>query len=123
MRLPAKSEPAVHRIGEVAERSGPSPRTVRHHAHRDVERLLGIQQMKPLELSLSQLRDLLDLRQQLGDPAKARDKSALLGRLFGHVAEVEKSWEEPRAKLAFAEATASMLRREAGGKGRPADSR
>ncbi len=84
-------------IGEVAERVGLSLRTVRHYeevglvipvgrSHGNfrlydndaVARLLVIKQMKPLDFSLEEMRDLLTLRARLGDALLGPDEHAAL---------------------------------------------
>ena len=85
-------------IGDVAERTGLSLRTVRHYeevgllqpAERSpggfrlyteaaVERLRVIKQMKPLEFSLEQMRELLDAVDELASaPAPARQRELRL---------------------------------------------
>ncbi|GAA3721968.1 DNA-binding transcriptional MerR regulator [Spinactinospora alkalitolerans] len=88
-------------IGEVAERTGLSLRTIRYYGEvglvepsarskggfrlytgSDVERLLLIKRMKPLDFSLEETRDLLDVLDrleagELGEP----ERDALLARL------------------------------------------
>ena len=88
-------------IGQVAERTGLSLRTIRHYeevgllpvserspggfrlyGEGAVGRLLLIKQMKPLGFSLEQMRDLIEVREQLDRPDLARgDRSELLARL------------------------------------------
>ena len=85
-------------IGDVADRTGLSLRTVRHYeevgllpeAQRStggfrlytdeaVERLLVIKQMKPLEFTLEQMRELLDALDELAaEPSKERRREIVL---------------------------------------------
>ena len=91
-------------IGDVADRTGLSLRTVRHYeevgllpvADRSpggfrlytdeaVTRLLVIKQMKPLEFTLEQMREVLDALDALDDPATDEaTRAALLARLAEH---------------------------------------
>jgi DNA-binding transcriptional MerR regulator len=79
--MPAeKTEVAMMHIGELAEKSSMSLRTIRHYdevgllkpsgrseggfrlyTHDDLERLLLIRRMKPLGFSLDEMSDLLDI--------------------------------------------------------------
>lgn len=85
-------------IGDVAERTGLSLRTVRHYeevgllpeAERSpggfrlytdaaVERLLVVKQMKPLEFTLEQMREVLDVFDELqAGPTAARRRELLV---------------------------------------------
>lgn len=96
-------------IGDVAERTGLSLRTVRHYedvgllppAERSpggfrlytdatVERLLVVKQMKPLEFTLDEMRELLDVLDEVaaGPPTARRDP--VQATLAGYRAEVER---------------------------------
>ena len=104
----------VMRIGEVAERTGTTPRTIRYYEeigllsggterqigkHRcyddqDVERILEIVRLKDLlGLSLEQLSQLLEaesaraeIRRELGETDDPRRQQALLMQSAGHIA-------------------------------------
>lgn len=86
-------------IGEVADRTGLSLRTIRYYGEvglvtpsarsrggfrlyteADVERLLLVKRMKPLEFSLEEMADLLGILDQLTAAAPG-DRSALQDRL------------------------------------------
>lgn len=110
-------------IGEVASRTGLSLRTIRWYeevgligpttrspggfrlyADDDVARLGVIMQMKPLDFSLDDMRDLLGLLDDLAatavdDPARA----ALLDRLDGYRTGVDERVRALRDRLAVAE--------------------
>jgi DNA-binding transcriptional MerR regulator len=79
-------------IGEVAERTSLSLRTIRYYeevglvppsartqggfrlyTEADVERLLLVKRMKPLEFSLDEMRDLLEVLGSLGEPGLSAD--------------------------------------------------
>jgi DNA-binding transcriptional MerR regulator len=89
-------------IGEVADRVGLSLRTVRYfeelglvtpsartgggfrlYSEDDVQRLLVVKGMKPLGLSLEEIREILDLLDRTVDPASVdpSDLGELVGRL------------------------------------------
>lgn len=77
----------MHRIGEVAEAVGLSLRTIRYYEEAglvlpsgrsaggfglytgaDIERLRLVKHVKPLELTIEEMRDLLDTRDRPADP-------------------------------------------------------
>jgi DNA-binding transcriptional MerR regulator len=91
------------RIGDVAERTGLSLRTVRHYedvgllpaAQRSpggfrlytdaaVERLLVITRMKPLEFTLEQMRELLDALDELAAGPSTQRREELVSVLSGY---------------------------------------
>jgi DNA-binding transcriptional MerR regulator len=82
---------ALMQIGEVAERTGLSLRTIRYYEEvglvvpatrsqggfrlytdTDVERLQVVKRMKPLEFTLEQMRELLDISDRLASPRRLR---------------------------------------------------
>jgi MerR family copper efflux transcriptional regulator len=94
------------RIGEVSERAGVTPRTVRyyesiglmppgerkaggqhHYSEGTVARLRKIEQLKLLGLSLDEIRDVIDL--YFSDPSGARAKRKVLSLLRQHLDEVD----------------------------------
>ena len=115
-------------IGDVAERTDLSLRTVRHYedvgliptAQRSpggfrlytdaaVERLLVIKQMKPLEFTLEQMREVLDALDELAaDPTDARRRD-LLDVLAGYQALVSKRTTKLREHLRGAKALQDAL--------------
>lgn len=127
----------MRQIGEVADATGLSLRTIRHYEEvdlvppsgrtsggfrlytdDDIERLQLIKHMKPLEFSLDELRELLAARDRLAsDGATGPERAQLVEqlRMFGEVA--ERRVEQLREQLDAAEAAVQMLHREA----RPAD--
>lgn len=122
----------LYQIGEVAERLGLSLRTVRYYEEVGlvmpverspggfrlydedaVERLELIKQMKPLEFSLDETRELLELRERLAEPGAAIDgRGELLERLAMFTAAAEERCDRLAEQLARAEAFADTLRRE-----------
>ena len=95
------------RIGEVAERAGVTPRTIRHyeslgllppaerqgHGHHyyseeTVTRLTKIDQLKALGLSLEEIGEIIDL--YFSDPSGLQPKQKVLVILREHLAESER---------------------------------
>ena len=87
-------------IGEVADRTKLSLRTIRHYeevglvppsartkggfrlySEADVSRLMLIRRMKPLDFTLEEMADLLTLLDDLADGSPSADRAALLDRL------------------------------------------
>jgi len=115
-------------IGDVAERTGLSLRSVRHYedvgllppADRSpggfrlytdaaVERLLVVKQMKPLEFTLEQMRDLLDAQDELAaGPAPARRRE-LQDTLAGYCVLVQARAVRLEQRLAGARALHAAL--------------
>lgn len=113
-------------IGEVAERTGLSLRTIRYYEEvglvvpsarsqggfrlytdPDVDRLELIKRMKPLGFQLEEMRDLLAILDPTPGSPEIEDPAARLAE-FGATA--EKACAELRAKLAVAEEFAALLR-------------
>ncbi|GAA4909377.1 MerR family transcriptional regulator [Streptomyces coeruleoprunus] len=118
------------RIGEVAERTGLSLRTIRHYedmglvvpsarskggfrlyTEADVERLTVIRRMKPLDFSLDEMRELLDLTDRLATTAGGPERDRLRERLDAYRKIAEARCETLRARLLAAEDFAATLRR------------
>ncbi len=88
-------------IGDVAERTGLSLRTIRHYedvgllppaqrssggfrlyTHDAVERLLLVKQMKPLDFTLEEMAEIIDIRERLAGPRlSSKTRAGLLARL------------------------------------------
>jgi DNA-binding transcriptional MerR regulator len=120
-------------IGEVAERTGLSLRTIRHYdevglvipsarskggfrlyTDADVERLMVIRRMKPLDFSLEEMRDLLEIADRIAatdDPATGEEKQRLRSRLDSYRKVADARCETLRAQLMAAEDFAATLRR------------
>lgn len=119
-------------IGEVADRVGLSLRTVRYYEEmrlltpagrteggfrlytgEEVERLGLIKQMKPLGFTVQQMRDLLDARDALRDPATDADaRAAARDQLEQLSTAAADSCEKLRRQLDLAEGFAKGLRAE-----------
>ncbi|MCC9706592.1 MerR family transcriptional regulator [Streptomyces sp. MNU76] len=119
-------------IGEVAERTGLSLRTIRHYeevglvipsarskggfrlyTESDVERLMVIRRMKPLDFSLEEMRDLLDITDRLAavdNPPLGEELERLRERLDSYRKVADARCETLRARLEMAEDFATTLR-------------
>lgn len=121
----------MHHIGEVADAVGLSLRTIRHYdetglappsgrsaggfrlyTDNDIGRLRLITQLKPLDFSLEEMREVLEARDRLADSTDD-DHRALQERLSMFVAAAEERCERLREQLDSAENLMRMLRREA----------
>jgi DNA-binding transcriptional MerR regulator len=124
------------RIGEVAERTGLSLRTIRHYEEvglvapsarskggfrlytdADVERLMVIRRMKPLDFSLEEMRDLLEIIDKIAatdDAPTGEEKERLRERLDSYRKVADARCETLRAQLMAAEDFAITLRRRLG---------
>ncbi|MFF5720876.1 MerR family transcriptional regulator [Streptomyces buecherae] len=121
-------------IGEVAERTGLSLRTIRHYeevglvtpsarskggfrlyTEVDVERLMVIRRMKPLDFSLEEMRDLLEITDRLAvadDGPTGAERERLRERLDAYREVADARCETLRARLSAAEDFAATLRRK-----------
>jgi len=116
-------------IGDVATRTGLSLRTVRYYeeaglvapskrtaggfrlyCEADVERLGLIKQMKPLGFSLEEMRELLDLLDELTPASSVELAAGALERLRRFASDAEERCEQLRERLAVATRFADMLR-------------
>jgi DNA-binding transcriptional MerR regulator len=119
----------LHQIGEVANHVGLSLRTVRYYEEvglvqpaqrteggfrlydeEQVVRLELIKQMKPLGLTIQQMRELLEARDTL--EAGGPDSKSAHERLGGYAALAEERCRELRSSLRSAEKLARQLREE-----------
>lgn len=121
-------------IGQVAERAELSLRTVRFYEEQglvtparrsdggfrlytdeQVARLLVIKQMKPLDFSVEQMRELLHARDALADPAiPPAARAAARATIAAFADDVAARVEKLRTRLADAESFAAALRAESG---------
>ncbi|TDC44484.1 MerR family transcriptional regulator [Actinomadura sp. KC345] len=119
-------------IGEVADRTGLSLRTIRHYEEvglalptarsqggfrlytdDDIARLLVIKRMKPLDFTLEEMRDLLEIldRLQSADTDEST-RTDLTKRLAVYRSLVEERCEKIRARLSDAEQFSAELTTE-----------
>ena len=134
-------ESRMHQIGEVAEAVGLSLRTIRYYEEvgvvppsgrtaggfrlytdDDIERLRLVKQMKPLDFSLEEIRDLLDVRDRLAEDPAGEKHEQLIERLAMYAAVAQTRCEALRAQLGSAESIAGTLRRETARARRPSRS-
>ena len=126
----------MHQIGEVADAVGLSLRTIRHYeevglvipsarskggfrlyTEADVERLMVIRRMKPLDFSLEEMRDLLEITDRIAatdNPPVDEEKERLRERLDSYRKVADARCETLRAQLMAAEDFAATLRRRLG---------
>ncbi len=119
---------AHRQIGEVAARTGLSLRTIRYYeevglvppsarstggfrlyAEADVARLELVMQMKPLDFSLEDMRDLLEVVDALEQEPTGPERAALLDRLAVLHTAAEERVAALRLRLGVAEAFAAGL--------------
>ncbi|MBB2987428.1 MerR family transcriptional regulator [Terracoccus luteus] len=120
------------RIGEVAERTGLSLRTIRHYeevgllpeserspggfrlyGEAAVQRLLLVKQMKPLDFSLDEMRDLIEVRDRLASPRLSeRTRTQLLERLRTYRSLVEHKLDTLEQRVQTARAFHDQLTSE-----------
>ncbi|HSP30376.1 MAG TPA: MerR family transcriptional regulator [Ilumatobacteraceae bacterium] len=122
----------MHQIGEVAEAVGLSLRTIRYYEEAglvlasgrstggfrlytaaDIDRLRLVKHMKPLELTIEEMRDLLATRDQLADATTSEhDRSTLLDRLSMFAELAEERCQRLRDHVDAAESISRTLRAE-----------
>lgn len=116
-------------IGELADRTALSLRTIRHYdevdllrpsgrteggfrlyTERDLERLLLIRRMKPLGFSLEEMREMLSIVDELGthDPSTP-EHSALRGRLGQFITTAQEKREVLARQLGWADEFIGLL--------------
>jgi MerR family transcriptional regulator, copper efflux regulator len=122
---------AMHQIGEVAEAVGLSLRTIRHYhelelvvpsgrsaggfrlyTDADIERVRLVKQLKPLDLSLDEIRSLLEARDSIA-AGETGDREAMVERLSMYADLAAERCEGLREQLEQGEAVAQQLHREA----------
>jgi MerR family copper efflux transcriptional regulator len=122
----------MHQIGEVAEAVGLSLRTIRYYEEADlvppsgrsaggfrlytdadIDRLRLVKHMKPLDLTIEEMRDLLVTRDRLADPAMTkRQRDELLDRLTMFAELAEERCQRLRDQLEAGETISHTLRSE-----------
>lgn len=123
------SENVRLQIGEVSEEVGLSVRTIRHYedvhlvepserssggfrlySRADVDRLRLVKQLKPLDFSLEEMRDLIDTLQRLDGDLDKSDRRLLVERLSAFAAVTRDRCDRLRSQLDAAEALTEQLR-------------
>lgn len=132
MRENRSTATSLMRIGEVAERTGLSLRTIRHYeevgllpeserspggfrlyGEAAVQRLLLVKQMKPLDFSLDEMRDLIEVRDRLASPRLSeRTRTQLLERLRTYRSLVEHKLDTLEQRVQTARAFHDQLTSE-----------
>jgi DNA-binding transcriptional MerR regulator len=122
----------MHQIGEVADAVGLSLRTIRYYEETglvppsgrstggfrlytdaDIERLRLVKHMKPLDLTIEEMRDLLATRDRLADPATSKaDRADLLDRLSMFAELAEERCQRLRDQIEAGETISRTLRAE-----------
>lgn len=130
---------AMHQIGEVAEAVGLSLRTIRYYGEvglvepsgrstggfrlytaDDMDRLRLLKDMKPLDFTLEDMRELLGVRDELeGGVADDERRNALLERLAMYTAAAQERCARLRDQLTIAESFSGKLRHEVARHRRP----
>ena len=125
-------EPQMHQIGEVADAVGLSLRTIRYYEEAelvlpsgrstggfrlytdsDIDRLRLVRQMKPLELTIEEIRELLTVRDRLADPSTSkRDRAPLVERLSMFAELAEERCQRLSEQLDAAKQLSATLRSE-----------
>lgn len=89
----------------------------------DIERLRFVKQMKPLDVTLEEMRDLLDVRDRLARDVAGEEREQLVERLGMYAAVAHTRCEALRAQLESAESIATTLHLEASRPRRPSRSK
>lgn len=128
-RMTRPAGPATLQIGELAERTGLSHRTLRHYDEtgllrpsgrsdggfrlytaEDLERLLLIRRMKPLGFSLEEMMRLLEVSDALDAAGPDDDTASLRADLAAFVADAEERRRRLAEHLAMADEFLDRLR-------------
>jgi DNA-binding transcriptional MerR regulator len=122
----------MHQIGEVADAVGLSLRTIRYYEETglvppsgrstggfrlytdaDIDRLRLVKHMKPLDLTIEEMRDLLNTRDHLADPTTPKpQRDELLDRLAMFAELAEERCQRLRDQLEAGETIGRTLRAE-----------
>jgi MerR family transcriptional regulator, copper efflux regulator len=126
-------EALMHQIGEVADAVGLSLRTIRYYEEAelvlpsgrstggfrlytdsDIDRLRLVKQIKPLDLTIEEIRELLTVRDRMADPSTSkRDRASLLERLSTFAELAEERCQRLSEQLDAAQQLSVTLRSEA----------
>lgn len=128
--MPTRAQ--MHQIGEVADAVGLSLRTIRYYEETglvppsgrstggfrlytdaDIDRLRLVKHMKPLDLTIEEMRDLLTTRDHLADPTTPKQqRDELLVRLAMFAELAEERCQRLRDQLEAGETIGRTLRAE-----------
>ncbi len=128
----------MHQIGEVAASVGLSLRTIRHYeevdlvppsgrttggfrlyTEEDIARLCLVKDLKPLQLSLEEMREILEVRSRLAGAAPGSAAAEALRSQLSRFADIaDERCAQLREKLRAAEAATQLLRDDAQGRAR-----
>jgi len=123
----------MHQIGEVADAVGLSVRTIRYYEEAelvipsgrsaggfrlytdaDIERLRLVKNLKPLDLTIDEMRDLFATRDRLAAPRLTKaERNQLLEHLAMYAALADERCERLRDQLQMAKVVSRTLGREA----------
>jgi DNA-binding transcriptional MerR regulator len=127
------ADPQMHQIGAAASRAGLSFRTVHYYEEvglvvpsgrteggfrlytdDDIDRLLLVKQLKPLDFSLDDLRELLEARDRLALPdLDDGERADLASLLAGFADQANQRCEDLRSRLEQVESVTAALSKEA----------
>lgn len=129
---PDSNEPTMH-IGELAERTGLSLRTIRHYdevgllpassrteggfrvySSQDLERLMVIRRMKPLGFSLEEMGRLLDITDRLAESTAGGERESLQEQLRTYIDAAQRQREKLAVSLERADEFLQILDSKAG---------
>jgi MerR family copper efflux transcriptional regulator len=129
IRIAMSDETTTMHIGELADKTGLSLRTLRHYdevglvsasgrseggfrlyTQTDYDRLILIRRMKPLGFSLEEMADLLRIIDTLAAPAEPGDATQLRTQLDAFIADAGERREKLRSQLAMADEFLDLLR-------------
>jgi MerR family transcriptional regulator, copper efflux regulator len=122
----------MYQIGSVAAAVGLSLRTIRHYEEvgvvvpsgrsaggfrlytdRDIDRLRLVKKMKPLDLTLDEMRDILGLLDAVDGDARDEARGTVAARLEMYAALAAERYERRREQLAAAAELTGILARSA----------
>jgi MerR family transcriptional regulator, copper efflux regulator len=122
----------MHQIGEVGDAVGLSLRTIRYYEEtelvlpsgrsaggfrlytdNDIDRLRLVKQLKPLDLTIDEIRQLLTVRDRMADPSTPEsDRASLLERLSMFAELAEERCQRLSEQLEAAQQLSATLRSE-----------
>lgn len=126
------AEHGMHQIGAAASRAGLSLRTVRYYEEvelvvpsgrtdggfrlytdKDIDRLILVRQLKPLDLTLDEMRQLLSARDRLAEDLDADERRRAADQLAAYADVARQRWEDLRSRLESVQSIVENLERDA----------